>query len=412
MAWLIPPQRNIALYFKETLGNQIRQEEENGNEAIKTRLEGLAGRFGMQIVPMSRDGNCLFASVGFSIMQRLSSTLSTVRQQYVNLGIQSTSTLECNSQTLRRLMTNEMKNNRNRYLPFLENVNDRDYDDLVTTFEQPGEFAGNIGDLMVKAITNVLKIPLVILTNITNYQVITVTPDEFNDNDDTIFLMYTRDGPGHYDALIESPQLLSQALDDQNEQQHNQENKCTCGTTRKQDKTSCANTTTASGRTYASRCPCLRAAKACGNLCKCKGCCNPLGKKTTERVEEQLGQKKRRRAGTEMSGERKDGSTYLKSENEEVTYGKWTDEENFVFLQHIVINPDILTADDHQSVVGPLTETFNASLIYANSVFEHFHVNAKTEKQIKKKLEGIRKQKELAYRSAIYLPIARVNAQI
>ena len=87
--------------FKETLGNQIRQEEENGNEAIKTRLEGLAGRFGMQIVPMSRDGNCLFASVGFSIMQRLSSTLSTVRQQYVNLGIQSTSTLECNSQTLR-----------------------------------------------------------------------------------------------------------------------------------------------------------------------------------------------------------------------------------------------------------------------------------------------------------------------
>lgn len=68
----------------------------------------------------------------------------------------------------------------------------------MKTFSQPGVFAGDMGDLMVRTIANVLKTPLIILTNITNYHVITVTPDEFNNANDTIFITCTRDGPGHY----------------------------------------------------------------------------------------------------------------------------------------------------------------------------------------------------------------------
>ena len=59
-----------------------------------------------------------------------------------------------------------------------------------------------MGDVIVKSTANILKTPLVILTNISNHKVITVTPDEFHDRNYSIFLTYTRDGPGHYDALV------------------------------------------------------------------------------------------------------------------------------------------------------------------------------------------------------------------
>lgn len=85
----------------------------------------------MQIVPMAMDGACLFTAVAFAIIQRfslpISTTSSTVCQQYVNLGIRPTSTLEGISQTLRSLMTTKLTNNRTRYLPFLQNINDREY---------------------------------------------------------------------------------------------------------------------------------------------------------------------------------------------------------------------------------------------------------------------------------------------
>lgn len=61
-----------------------------------------------------------------------------------------------------------------------------------------------MGDLMVKATVNVLKIPLILLTSIENYPGINVTPDEFAEgcSDFCLFAAYSREGPGHYDALL------------------------------------------------------------------------------------------------------------------------------------------------------------------------------------------------------------------
>ena len=100
-----------------------------------------------------------------------------------------------------------------------------------------------------------------------------------------------------------------------------------------------------------------------------------------------------------MSGERRDGAEYMNSEKEEVSYGKWTDEENFLFMQHVVANPETLNADTDNQKLHDLTKNFNASILESGRVFENFNAHPKTEKQVKNKLSRIRRVQELAYRT-------------
>jgi hypothetical protein len=87
----------------------------------------------------------------------------------------------------------------------------------------------------------VLKTPLILLTNIKNYNIITVTHNEFIDSNHTNFLTFTRDGPGYYDAVIDS----SPGLTDEKcgtEMDTTIRTSCTCGMTRKEAaKDSCTN---------------------------------------------------------------------------------------------------------------------------------------------------------------------------
>jgi hypothetical protein len=75
-----------------------------------------------------------------------------------------------------------------------------------------------------------------------------------------------------------------------------------------------------------------------------------------------------------MSGERKDGLSFKKTKNEGISYGKWTDEENFLFLQHVVLTPDLLEKDVCDVILEKLTETFNASVQEAENVLGNGNV--------------------------------------
>ena len=296
---------------------------------------------------------------------------NTTSGLYENLGIQACDTTEEVSEILRQLTTDELKRNEAKYLPFLHNVQENQYDDLVKDFQRPGVFAGDMGDLIVKSMANVLKTPLVILTNISNYKVITVTPDEFHNGNDSIFLTYTRDGPGHYDALVhrdygrtDKPESTSGNVEDSI--------KYTCGMSRKQNKPSCTDKMTDSRRTY-----------------------NPNGPK----IPENQAELKRRRAESDLKGERMDGVSYLMSKNENVTHGKWTDEENFIFLQYIEMHPNVLIENnsDMSVTVTEFTQNFNSTLMQMG-VIESGSGQLKTENQIKNKIKNVKKKKELLYR--------------
>ncbi|CAB4029280.1 Hypothetical predicted protein [Paramuricea clavata] len=235
-----------------------------------TKLINIAACFRMKFIPMSKEGNCLFNAVAFSISQHF---LHGTGEYYNYLGIKSTSDVDLIPQRLQSTMTNELKTNREKCMPFLQSMNDKEYDDMVERFDRPGVFARDMGDLMVKALANVLKTHLILLTS---YHVITLTPNKFNKVGDKIFITFSPDGPGHYDTLQE---LETTQEDEKNATE--KENKCTCGMNRKalKSKENCKDSKMESGRTYSSCCPCLRAKKVCAELCKCKECSNPFGMK-------------------------------------------------------------------------------------------------------------------------------------
>ena len=62
-------------------------------------------------------------------------------------------------------------------------------------------------------------------------------------------------------------------------------------------------------------------------------------------------------------------------------YGKWTEKENFIFLQHVMLEPELLTENNSAVVLDELTRNFNANLLQAEKVFRNGHANPKTKTQ-------------------------------
>jgi hypothetical protein len=102
--------------------NIEQQANNRTDEQSNTKLINIAARFRTKVVPMSKDGNCLFNAVAFSISQHF---LHGTGEYYSYLGIKSTSAVDLISQRLRSIMTNELKTNREKYMPFLQSMNDK-----------------------------------------------------------------------------------------------------------------------------------------------------------------------------------------------------------------------------------------------------------------------------------------------
>ena len=117
----------------------------------------------------------------FDSISSLKGQISGASQYYIELGINPLCVVEEVGLKLREIMTNELMANKTTYMPFLQQTDDEQYCHIVDTFRYPGMFSGDMGDLMVKALANVLKTLLILLTNINNYNIITVTPNEFID---------------------------------------------------------------------------------------------------------------------------------------------------------------------------------------------------------------------------------------
>ena len=70
------------------------------------------------------------------------------------------------------------------------------------TYLQSGMFSGELGDLMVLTLANILQMPITIFTSIEQMPILCVMPTISIVTTTPIFLTYTQDGPGHYDYAI------------------------------------------------------------------------------------------------------------------------------------------------------------------------------------------------------------------
>ena len=102
---------------------------------------------------------------------------------------------------LRKAVVDELLgNNTAEYQSFLS------HEQLSTQaqrFLKDGEFMGEVGDLMIKALCNVLQTPIILFTSVKGLPIIVSTPTHNPLKEvEFIYLAYNQYGPGHYDLAL------------------------------------------------------------------------------------------------------------------------------------------------------------------------------------------------------------------
>ena len=153
-------------------------------------------------------------------------------------------------------MVKEWEENIDQYQGYLT-------EDLATiskTFLQSGQYTGDLGDLMVLTLANMLNIPITVFTSVNNMPVLCIMPTTQSVlSTQPLFLAFTQSGPGHYDAVIATTGTSNPPADVRK--------KCYCGRKPNFNADSCIST----------RCPCFLKNKECTHLCRCKSCKNGYG---------------------------------------------------------------------------------------------------------------------------------------
>lgn len=221
-------------------------------------------------IAVPSDGDCLFASVAVGIKDLSQRGISNVLN---DMSIDPTEQPIADVvQTLRKAVVEEwLGENTGSYQSFL--TSDQLHEQ-AQSFLNSGTFAGDIGDLVVRALANVLKIPIVVFTSVENMPTIVVTPPNVvTENVQPLHLAYNAHGPGHYDAAVwVSPDTQPEQLPEEGALP--QQPACSCG--RKSTKgTPCS----LQLNMYTTRCPCYNLQSGCNRKCRCKNCQNPYGQR-------------------------------------------------------------------------------------------------------------------------------------
>ncbi|KXJ21482.1 hypothetical protein AC249_AIPGENE825 [Exaiptasia diaphana] len=130
---------------------------DNLHKKIKQPQESIAATFGMKVVEVPRDGDCLFTSVAMAISHLFETKKerTAITRHFNSLDILTGDTKSLTFR-LRSLMVNEVIQRKERYAAFL-NDNTKTYDSLMHRLGHSGEISGDVGDLMIKALLNVLQ---------------------------------------------------------------------------------------------------------------------------------------------------------------------------------------------------------------------------------------------------------------
>ncbi len=207
------------------------------------------------------DGDCLFSAVAFGIITNLHLLSESQKQLLKDSGVDPSLDTKNIAVQLRSVMVREWIENSSYYEGFLEDVC---IEQEAPKFLAPGYFFGDLADTMVTALSNALKMPIVVFSSTACYPFLCITP-KIQKVSVPVMITFTQFGSGHYDAIIPKDKTPSDP------------HKCTCGKNDHTESSHCHETKCK--YTTVCRCPCLRANKACTDLCKCKNCSNPNGQK-------------------------------------------------------------------------------------------------------------------------------------
>ena len=239
-------------------------------------LDNVLSNYGMVRLNVPSDGNCFFTSVAYAMMNSIIPNVlvsSDLASHLESLGLRNCSDTHGMCSKLRELTVYEWISHPEEYQPFLgvqQSLNEE-----ARLFLTDGHFASELGNSMPLAMANLLKLPIVVMTQMEHLHVIPVTPRETLECL-PIFVAFDHSGAGHYDAVAHI--TVSQQSSETQPPSKNKDSTitecCRCGQGARKKE---ANITSCDS--FKKRCKCFQGVKGCSDKCQCIGCENPDGKK-------------------------------------------------------------------------------------------------------------------------------------
>ena len=167
----------------------------------ETKLDSILLSQKLNRVAMEKDGNCCFKAVAYSLKNKiLSVNESYLKWQDVlsSLGITNQMSVDDIAPVLRFRVVNEWISNKQEYEPFIP---EGKLIEEAKLFCNDGHFSSELGNSLILAISNVLKLPIIVFTTISNFQLFPIFPRDPINCEEMLLVAFNDIGPGHYDAV-------------------------------------------------------------------------------------------------------------------------------------------------------------------------------------------------------------------
>ena len=296
-----------SLYFKSSRAPTCDHAQEHAR-----RLTNILDSCSMQQHPIEGDGNCCFSAVAFGLLQNIEKMDEPNKHFLANLGINQSMNLSTLAGHLRKIAVKEWLDNSWYYEGFLlDNVN---IDQEAPKFLDQGYFHGDLADTMITAISNALETPIIVFSSLACHPIHCIKP-RTQMVSVPVMVAFNQFGPGHYDGVVPKDMILGV-----------NSTRCSCGRNDRSGGTHCHEIKCK--YTTISRCPCMKGGNACTEMCKCRGCGNPLGRLTRDTP------KRKRNEHAWQTYKLTSSANFANSKSENLTNGPFSKAE-FFLLENI-----------------------------------------------------------------------------
>lgn len=166
------------------------------NDLLKRNLAS----FNLLVDPVDGDGDCAFRS----IIQQLRTTSEwaegkpQLMEHLKSLGLTNES-IDEDVFCLRQLFVDSVQSN--DYYQMLLGISQEDINAETERFRDQGTFSGEVGDLVLKVCSDILQIPILVVTSLSQCTCVPFIPDQQVIRS-TLYVAYNAFGPGHYDGTV------------------------------------------------------------------------------------------------------------------------------------------------------------------------------------------------------------------
>lgn len=170
---------------------------DNSQQVKEQLLSRNLQSFNLTVDPVDGDGDCAFSSIIKQLQKCIAwkSTNTPLQMHLSQLGLGGN--FDHDVYRLRELFVNAVQSN--EIYQMLLGVDERELNFETERFRDEGTYCGEMGDLVMKVCSDLLQVPIIVVTSIPGCPYLPFIPEQ-QATTESLYVSYNNYGPGHYDA--------------------------------------------------------------------------------------------------------------------------------------------------------------------------------------------------------------------